>query len=380
MTIADKLTFIEYTGNGVIKDFVFDFPFLREEDIKVYLDNEEQHSGHSIINISPDNQSGTIRFLVAPSEGVVVTIRREVPYTFEEEFNPYKAIPAESLENALSRATMQIQQLRDFPQNKGAKGDKGDPGEGGGGLFEEIDPTVDDVYKKGNTNLIPASKLPVVQSTENTETVTLQLQRREEVTLYVGSQTALENDDIITLSSALWTGDTLNFDNIIFIVDTHKDEGDDDTHPVKRYRVSDLYANRGSSTRTFIVDTVNSPTHSVNIFEFRVLGATRIQVFGLTDDSGGTPRQAILRIYGERYVENEVTVSGGGIPTVNELPEDNSQYSVVRLLTEDNRLYLWDGTAFVPFGGLLDISIYNILLDSDGNPITTEAGEFLEFT
>lgn len=63
-----------YTGNGSTTDFVFNFPYLSQTHVKVYVNGVLQVSGYSLVTTT-----GPVRFTNAPANGVSVRIQRETP-------------------------------------------------------------------------------------------------------------------------------------------------------------------------------------------------------------------------------------------------------------------------------------------------------------
>ena len=59
-----------YTGNGSTRDYLFSFPYLKEDDVKVSLDHVIT-TAYSFVNAS------TIRFNSAPASGSFIRIYRD---------------------------------------------------------------------------------------------------------------------------------------------------------------------------------------------------------------------------------------------------------------------------------------------------------------
>ena len=68
---------IQFTADGVQKEFQFFFKIYEPQNVKVYIEDVEQNSGY-ILSTQEDVQGGVITFDTAPENGKLVTIYREL--------------------------------------------------------------------------------------------------------------------------------------------------------------------------------------------------------------------------------------------------------------------------------------------------------------
>lgn len=68
---------IQFTADGVQREFQFFFKIYEPENVKVYIEDVEQDSGYSL-STKEDVQGGIITFDTAPESGKLVTIYREL--------------------------------------------------------------------------------------------------------------------------------------------------------------------------------------------------------------------------------------------------------------------------------------------------------------
>jgi len=109
MTISNKESIIEYTGDGALVAFSYQFRADNDEDISVYLEGVKQATGYILVR-EVDNIGGLVTFDVAPVGGALVAIRRIVAVDQLTDYQPYDPFPAETHERALDKLTMIAQQ------------------------------------------------------------------------------------------------------------------------------------------------------------------------------------------------------------------------------------------------------------------------------
>ena len=73
--IGDVSPRIQYVGNGAQTAFPYPFPIFKNEDLEVYLGTDKQNAGFTIAGAGSSN-GGTVTFTVAPTDGILVTLRR----------------------------------------------------------------------------------------------------------------------------------------------------------------------------------------------------------------------------------------------------------------------------------------------------------------
>ena len=106
-----------YSGNGTTTAFTVPFYFLEAADVQVIL---RSSAGVETVQALTTNYTvagagvtsgGTVTMLVAPAACTTLTILRNIEATQETDLVPNDRLPAETLEVALDKATMLIQQL-----------------------------------------------------------------------------------------------------------------------------------------------------------------------------------------------------------------------------------------------------------------------------
>jgi hypothetical protein len=117
MTVSSTTSKASYSGNGTTTAFTVPFYFLEAADVQVIL---RSSAGVETVQALTTNYTvagagvtsgGTVTMLVAPAAGTTLTILRNIEATQETDLVPNDRLPAETLEVALDKATMLIQQL-----------------------------------------------------------------------------------------------------------------------------------------------------------------------------------------------------------------------------------------------------------------------------
>lgn len=116
MTVSSTTSKVSYTGNGSTTAFAVTFYFLEAADLQVILrsgttETVQVLTTNYTVAGAGNEAGGTVTMLVAPAAAVTVTIRRNIAATQETDLLPNDRLPAESLEEALDKATMLAQQL-----------------------------------------------------------------------------------------------------------------------------------------------------------------------------------------------------------------------------------------------------------------------------
>lgn len=101
------------TGNGVTTAFTYVFPVQRNADVAVYLGGVEQLGGYTLLRNADQeaNPGGSVTFTTAPAAGMAVRIERATPLLQDSVWAPYSPFRAKSLESALDRNVMQMQEV-----------------------------------------------------------------------------------------------------------------------------------------------------------------------------------------------------------------------------------------------------------------------------
>ena len=108
MTIETQQGKKSWIGDGSTTSYPYSYPFLNASDIEVYLDGNKQTSGFSVQNKTDYSTGANIIFDVAPAEGVLIVIRRNIPMTQEISYPENGEFPAKSHEKSLDKLTMLV--------------------------------------------------------------------------------------------------------------------------------------------------------------------------------------------------------------------------------------------------------------------------------
>lgn len=116
MTVSSTTSKASYSGNGSTTVFTVPFYFLEAADLQVILRSGATETVQTLttnytVAGAGVTSGGTVTMLVAPAAGTTLTILRNIEATQETDLVPNDRLPAESLETALDKATMLIQQL-----------------------------------------------------------------------------------------------------------------------------------------------------------------------------------------------------------------------------------------------------------------------------
>jgi hypothetical protein len=116
MTVSSTTSKASYSGNGTTTAFTVPFYFLEAADVQVILRSGTTETVQTLttnytVAGAGVTSGGTVTMLVAPAVGTTLTILRNIEATQETDLVPNDRLPAETLETALDKATMLIQQL-----------------------------------------------------------------------------------------------------------------------------------------------------------------------------------------------------------------------------------------------------------------------------
>lgn len=126
MTVSSTTTKAQYSGNGTTTVFAVPFYFLLNSDLLVILrssagvETTQVLTTNYTVTGAGNENGGSVTMLVAPPAGTTLTILRNAPATQETDLIPNDRLPAESLETALDKLTMLVQQL-DEENNRAIK-------------------------------------------------------------------------------------------------------------------------------------------------------------------------------------------------------------------------------------------------------------------
>lgn len=116
MTVSSTTNKATYSGNGTTTTFTVPFYFLAAADLQVILRSGTTETVQTLttqytVTGAGVPSGGTVTMVTAPASGTTLTILRNISPTQETDLLPNDRLPAESLETALDKATMLIQQL-----------------------------------------------------------------------------------------------------------------------------------------------------------------------------------------------------------------------------------------------------------------------------
>jgi hypothetical protein len=117
MTVSSTTNKATYSGNGTTTAFTVPFYFLAAADLQVILrssagvETVQTLTSQYTVTGAGVASGGTVTMVAAPASGTTLTVLRNVSPTQETDLLPNDRLPAESLETALDKATMLIQQL-----------------------------------------------------------------------------------------------------------------------------------------------------------------------------------------------------------------------------------------------------------------------------
>lgn len=113
MSVSTTSTRATGTGDGSTTVFSFSFACLQASDVKVYKDGVLQSTGYTT-SVNSNGVGGTVTFTTAPASGVDILLIRVVDYTQATELPVEGNIPEDTLEDALDKLTMLVQQVKEI--------------------------------------------------------------------------------------------------------------------------------------------------------------------------------------------------------------------------------------------------------------------------
>ena len=101
----------QYIADGVIDNFFFDFNIFKEEYLEIYLNSEKQNNGYDILSFTENG--GEIKFEIAPQNGTIVTLVRNVDIKRTSDFQEGGAFRASVINNEFDYQIACLKQLKD---------------------------------------------------------------------------------------------------------------------------------------------------------------------------------------------------------------------------------------------------------------------------
>lgn len=108
MSVSSQNPFISFTANGATTIFTFNFKSLASADLKVYVDDVLQNSGYTVTLRATD---GDIVFSVAPSNGAVVIIARNVGLARTEVYTERGSFLGDTVNDDFDKRQMALQEI-----------------------------------------------------------------------------------------------------------------------------------------------------------------------------------------------------------------------------------------------------------------------------
>ena len=104
---------IQYVANGNLKKYEFPFVIFKTSDVDVYLDDKLLTISEYEVSVEPDIGGGSISFKVAPANGKVITIARNLSIERTTDFQEGGALRANVLNDELDYQIACQQQIAD---------------------------------------------------------------------------------------------------------------------------------------------------------------------------------------------------------------------------------------------------------------------------
>ena len=108
--MPDITPIVRYNADGAMTDYPYGFPIFASEDLAVYLDGAKQSSGFTI-NGAGDTAGGTVVFDIAPEDGTIITLARELPIERVSDYIEGGDFSAASINSELDYIIASLQQV-----------------------------------------------------------------------------------------------------------------------------------------------------------------------------------------------------------------------------------------------------------------------------
>ncbi len=104
---------IQYLADGTLKKYEFPFAIFKTSDVDVYLDDKLLNSSEYEVSVEPDIEGGAISFNIAPANGTIITISRNLSIERTTDFQEGGALRANVLNDELDYQIACQQQIAD---------------------------------------------------------------------------------------------------------------------------------------------------------------------------------------------------------------------------------------------------------------------------
>lgn len=112
MTLESRTNRNKYVGNGSTAVFNFTFKIWKKDQIKVFVGNGETETDMTqYVAVEITSTGGTVTFSSAPASGQIIVIRRDMPYTQEDNYRNGTRFDAEEIEDRLDQDCAERQDL-----------------------------------------------------------------------------------------------------------------------------------------------------------------------------------------------------------------------------------------------------------------------------
>lgn len=101
---------VQYIGDGAQTEFGYTFAIFKPEDIEVFVDDQRLLGGF-VVNGAGASVGGTVVLDVAPEEGALITVRRNIAIERITDFQPSGAFRARVINDELDYLTACLQQV-----------------------------------------------------------------------------------------------------------------------------------------------------------------------------------------------------------------------------------------------------------------------------
>jgi hypothetical protein len=117
MTVTSTLNRVSYTGDGVLLTFPYTFEILVNTDLEVFVDGvlKTLTTDYTVTGVGAP-AGGNVVFVAAPGAGKAVILLRVVAQTQQSSLPANDKFPSTTVETALDKLTMLVQQLNEVDQ------------------------------------------------------------------------------------------------------------------------------------------------------------------------------------------------------------------------------------------------------------------------
>jgi len=112
--VGDTAPRIQYTGDGTQAAFTYPFPIFDDGDLEVYIDSTPSIlTTDYTVSGAGVSAGGDVSFLIAPANGTLITLRRNIAIQRISDFQQSGVLRAQVLNDELDQLTAEIQQVEE---------------------------------------------------------------------------------------------------------------------------------------------------------------------------------------------------------------------------------------------------------------------------